>query len=109
MTSDTVAAANLVTKLGVDGRRLAEVCRRYGVAELAVFGSVARGEEGAGSDVDVLVEFAPGVTHGLTYVALEQELSKVFGREVDLATKKWLKAGVRGEILADAVVIYAAG
>ena len=64
MTSTQMAATALTERLGVDRGRLREICERYGVVELAVFGSVARGEEGPESDVDVVVEFAPGVTHG---------------------------------------------
>ena len=60
------------------------------------------------SDVEILVEFAPGVAWGWDYFGLEQELAQVLGRPVDLATKKWLKPKVRAEILDDARIIYAA-
>lgn len=39
---------------------LSELCRRYGISRLDVFGSVARGEEGPSSDLDVLYELLPG-------------------------------------------------
>lgn len=87
---------------------LADLCRKYRIRELSVFGSVARGEDKTDSDVDLLVEFEAGVVHGLDYFALEEELARLFGRPVDLATKKWLKASVRSEILRDAQVLYAA-
>ena len=47
------------------------------------------------SDVDVLVEFFPGVVHGWDYFGTEDELAQLFGRRVDLATTKWLKPGIR--------------
>ncbi|MFO8008386.1 MAG: nucleotidyltransferase family protein [Candidatus Brocadiia bacterium] len=78
----------LTDDLHVDRERLAEICRRYGVSRLEVFGSLARGEEEAGSDLDVLVSFESGVRGGLSFVALQQELEELFGRPVDLLTRK---------------------
>ena len=94
--------------LEIEQERLEEVCRRYQIVELAIFGSAARGDARTDSDVDVLVEFAPGVVRGWDYFQLEQELAQIFGRPVDLATKKWLKPNVRAEVLKDARVVYAA-
>lgn len=59
-----VTAAVPPQGLTVDPERLAEVCERYGVEELAVFGSVARGEASADSDVDLLYVLAPGARLG---------------------------------------------
>lgn len=98
-----IASENLVAH-----EELVALCKKYRIRELSVFGSVARGEGKADSDVDLLVEFEAGVVHGLDYFALEEELARLFGRPVDLATKKWLKASVRSEILRDAQVLYAA-
>lgn len=68
-------------------QRIAEVCRRFGVQRLQMFGSAARGEETAGSDVDLLVEFAPGqAPGGFALMDLQDALSQVFdGRPVDLS------------------------
>jgi predicted nucleotidyltransferase len=49
----------------IDGPSLAEVCRRYGVKELSLFGSAVRGEMRPESDIDIMVEFEPGVRMGL--------------------------------------------
>jgi hypothetical protein len=76
-----------VANLNVDRDRLAAVCEKYGVARLEVFGSLARGEAGAASDLDVLVTFKPGATGGLAFVGLQQELETLFGRPVDLLTR----------------------
>jgi predicted nucleotidyltransferase len=62
----------------------------------------------ADSDVDVVVEFEAGVVYGLEYFGLELELAELFGRRVDLATKKWLKPKLRAEVLREARVVYAA-
>ena len=96
------------TVLDLPSEKLTELCRRYRIVELSIFGSTARGDRRPDSDVDVLVEFEPGVSWGWDYFGLEQELAQMFGRPVDLATKKWLKPSVRAEILRDAHVVYAA-
>ena len=64
----------------VDRDRLAAVCRRYGVATLAVFGSVARGADTPSSDLDLLYELAPGAHIGWEVDDLADELSEIFGR-----------------------------
>ena len=73
--------------LNVDQDRLAAVCERYGVARLEVFGSLARGEAQADSDLDILVTFKPGAKVGLAFVGLQQELEALFGRPLDLLTR----------------------
>ena len=93
----------------VDGASLAEVCRRYGVKELSLFGSAVRGEMGPDSDIDIVVEFEPGVRVGLIqFESLVEELAALAGRRVDLVTKRGLKPWVRTEVLKDLRVIYAA-
>ena len=96
------------TTLEVPTEPIADICRRYHVSELSVFGSYARGTARPDSDIDILVEFEPGVAWGWEYFALERELAETLGRPVDMATKKWLKPHVRAEVLRDARVVYAA-
>lgn len=94
----------------IDGASLADVCRRYGVKELSLFGSAIRGEMGPESDIGIMVEFAPGVRVGLIqFESLAGELEALAGRRVDLVTKRGLKPWVRPQVLRDARVIYAAG
>ena len=103
----TIAQAHKLRE--VDGPSLAEVCRRYGVKELSLFGSAVRGEMRPESDVDILVEFEPGVRIGLIkFESLVDELESLAGRRVDLVTKRGLKPWVRPTVLKDAHVIYAA-
>ena len=98
----------LASGIEVSPERLAAICSRYRLRELAVFGSAARGDMRPGSDVDILVEFEPGTHPGLGFFQLEEELSELFGRRVDLGRKSLLKPLVRPSVLRDAVVLYAA-
>ncbi len=88
--------------------RLADLCQRYGIAELAVFGSAARGELSGSSDVDVLYVRVPGNDLGMEYFELQGELEALFRRPVDLVPKEGLHWVVRDEILAEAKELYAA-
>ena len=90
------------------GLRLAELCQKYGIAELSVFGSIARGDERPESDVDLLYARLPGNDLGMSYFALQDDLEKLFGRPVDLVPKEGLHRVIRDHVLADAQVLYAA-
>jgi predicted nucleotidyltransferase len=93
----------------VDGASLADVCRRYGVKGLSLFGSAVRGEARPEIDVDMMVEFEPGVRIGLIkFESLVEELGLLAGRRVDLVTKRGLKPWIRPHVLKDARVIFAA-
>ncbi len=79
--------------------------KAMGIRRLAVFGSVARGEERPDSDVDILVEFNRSV--GLfEFLDVKERLEALLGRTVDLATLDALKPQMRGRILSE--VVYAA-
>jgi len=100
----------MVTDLSMDRRTLAEFCRRHHIRRLALFGSVLRPDFRPDSDVDVLVEFEPGHKAGLIRMAgIENELSDLFGRKVDLRTPSELSRYFRQEILSEAEVLYAQG
>lgn len=94
--------------LDVDRVRLDALCRRFGVARLDVFGSVARGEAGPGSDVDLLYELAQGRSLGWEIEDLSQDLADLFGRPVDLVSRKALHPLIRDQVLADAEPFYVA-
>jgi len=79
-----------------------------GIAELSVFGSVARGDARPGSDVDLLYVRAPGNDLGMSYFDLQDDLEKLFGRPVDLVPNEGLHRVIRDQVLADAQVLYAA-
>jgi uncharacterized protein len=73
-------------KIAIDRQRVADFCRRHHIRRLALFGSVLRDDFGPQSDVDILVEFDPGHVPGFALVNLEDELSALMGRKVDLHT-----------------------
>ena len=92
--------------------RIAAFCRANGITQLAIFGSALREDFGVESDIDILVEFAPGRTPGLKFVDIASELSDLFGREVDVLTRTSVEQSRnyirRKAILESAEVIYAA-
>ncbi len=94
--------------LQVDERRMAEICSRYGIARIEVFGSVARGEATAQSDIDLLYELRPGARLGWAIEKLSDELSELLGRPVDLVSRRALHAALRAQVLAEAQPVYAA-
>ena len=86
---------------------LAGVCRKYHVRWLAMFGSRARGDARAGSDVDLVVDFEEGKTPGFGMVALAGALSPLFGgTRVDLFTRRGLPRETRDDILREAVTLH---
>ena len=96
------------SKVSVNPERLAEFCRQNGVRRLAIFGSALRDDFGPGSDVDVLVEFEPGRTPGLRFLWMQEELSRLFYRTVDLHTPASLSRYFRSQVLAEAEGQYVA-
>ena len=97
-----------MNELQIDQERLREVCRRYGVVHLDVFGSVARGEADADSDIDLLYVMSTQARIGFGIFDLENELSEIFGRKVDLVSKKYLHPLLRDTVIAEAQELYAA-
>ena len=76
----------------------------FHVVSLSVFGSVARDEASADSDVDVLVEFDLEAVVGLfEFVRLQRYLTQLLGRRVDLATPDALHKALRASILSEAI------
>lgn len=94
---------SLPTIVGALRELLPELRRRYPVASLAVFGSWARGEARADSDLDLLVEFDGPI--GWQIVTLEDELSRHLGLQVDLVPRRTLRPHIGTRILAEAVPV----
>ncbi len=96
------------SKLNVRQEEIAEFCRRRHIRRLSFFGSVLREDFGPESDVDVLIEFAPGHTPGFEIVDVEEELSALLGgRRVDIVNPKYLNPRLKDRVLAEAEVQYA--
>jgi hypothetical protein len=87
---------------------LAELAARYGLTELAVFGSTARGEASPSSDVDFLYVRGPQAPRGLAFLTLQSDLEELLGRTVDLVPKDGLHWVIRDQVLEDAEILYAA-
>ncbi len=101
------------TRIPTGRNEIAEFCRRWQIAELALFGSILRQDWRPESDVDVLVTFAQEARHGLFDLArMREELEEVFGREVDLVSRRGIESSRnrfrREAILSSAEVLYAA-
>jgi uncharacterized protein len=95
-------------KLKLPQQEVAEFCRRHHIRKLAVFGSALREDFRPDSDLDVLVEFEAGHTPGLAFFGMEQELSELLGRKVDLNTPQFLSLYFRDKVLGEAEVQYVA-
>jgi predicted nucleotidyltransferase len=76
--------------------------RKYAVKSLAVFGSMARGDDREDSDVDVLVEFEGKATFD-NFMGLKLDLEELFGRKVDLGTVKTLRPEMRADVERDLI------
>jgi uncharacterized protein len=96
-------------RIAVDREEIAEFCRRHHIRRLALFGSVLRDDFRPDSDVDVLVEFEPGHVPGFGFIRIQDELSEMLGRKVDLVTPKFLNHRIRERVLAEAELQYAEG
>lgn len=83
-------------------------CRANGIRRLALFGSILRDDFTDTSDIDVLVEFQPDVKVGLAFIRLQDELSAILGRPVDLNTPGSLSRYFRDEVLREAEELYVA-
>ena len=99
------------SRLGISDAELADFCQRWQITELSLFGSALRDDFRADSDIDLLVTFAPGARWSLIdHVAMEEELSELLGRKVDVLTRRaversenWIR---RRNILDSAELVY---
>jgi predicted nucleotidyltransferase len=89
-------------KLRRNRRRLLDAAKRHGIDHVRAFGSVARGEATAESDVDLLVDLKPSRTL-LDLAAFRREAGAILDLPVDVATVDMLKARIRDEVLSEAL------
>ncbi len=92
----------------IDHDKIAAFCRRRRIRRLGLFGSVLGDDFGPDSDVDVLVEFEPGARTGLAFFDMQDELSAIIGRQVDLNTPGFLGRGIREQVLREVKDVYVA-
>ena len=85
---------------------IVQFCRRHHVRRLALFGSALRDDFRPDSDIDVVVEFDAAHIPGLEFFSIQDELSAMFGRNVDLNTPKSLSPYFRDQVVSEAEVLY---
>jgi predicted nucleotidyltransferase len=101
-------------RIPINREKIAAFCQRWKIAELAVFGSALRDDFRPDSDVDVLVTFASDAQWGLLdHVRMEDELSQIIGRKVDLVSRRAIEQSptwiIRKSILGTAESLHVAG
>ena len=97
-----IRAMNRADTLATLSRHKPEMQRRFGVRSLALFGSYARDESHAGSDVDMLVDF-DGMATSERYFGLQFFLEDLLGAPVDLVTRQALRPQLRPFVERDAI------
>ncbi|MBS7626603.1 nucleotidyltransferase family protein [Candidatus Bathyarchaeota archaeon] len=88
--------------------KIIEVLKNQGAKKIAVFGSYVRGEERAGSDIDIIVEFSERKSL-LEIVRMERDLSEALGVKVDLLTEKSISPYLTDRIRKESELIYEEG
>jgi uncharacterized protein len=94
-----------IVTMTIDTAVLADICKRNDIVRLRVFGSFARGDEGARSDLDLIADFSSRKSL-LDLVRIQREFSEELGLPVDLLTEGALSPYLRDRILGEARVIY---
>lgn len=96
--------ANLGYIRGIIQKNMGFLRSEYSIKSVGVFGSFSRGEEKRSSDIDILVEFSRPVGM-FKFIELEEYLTKLIGKKVDLVTKKALKPAIKEEILQEVIYV----
>lgn len=91
--------------LAIDTQSLVDICRANDATMVGIFGSTARGDATADSDIDILVRFSKPKSL-LTLVAIERQLAAALGKSVDLVTEQALHPYLREHVLRDLQVVY---
>jgi uncharacterized protein len=94
-----------ISTISVIKRKVLPILRRHAVKRASIFGSFARGEAKAKSDVDFLIEYKTKNKSLFDLVDLKSELEDVLGRKVDILTYNSIYRGLREQILKEQVVI----
>lgn len=100
------------TKKAINMRKLIDICKKNGIAYLAIFGSYARGDFSKKSDLDLLVRFSKEIDDEISLldlVGIEQELSEQLNVKVDLLTEEAISPYIKKYIMGDLKVVYDEG
>ena len=105
-----MATSEIATRVPISEEQISEFCQRNHIRKLSLFGSVLRDDFNADSDVDVLVEYEPGVPITLLDVAGQEiELSEILKRKVDVRTAQDLSRYFRQQVVETAHTIFTSG
>lgn len=96
----------MAARIPIPQDEIARFCQRHHIQRLALFGSVLRSDFRPDSDVDVLVQFEPGKAPGWEFFDLQDELTSILGRKVDLNTPGFLSRYFRDQVLTEAETVY---
>lgn len=95
-------------RLDIGHEAIDDFCRRHHIRKFSFFGSILRNDFNSTSDVDVLVEFDPAHIPGLAFFGMQEELSQILARKVDLNTPGWISPHFRDQVLSEAHTEYVA-
>ena len=104
--SQKLASSRAARNIDVPQKQLEAFCRKHHISKLAFYGSVLREDFSPDSDVDVLVDFETGHVPGLAFFTMQDELSNLLGRKVDLHTPGDLSSRFRDTVVSEAEVRY---
>jgi hypothetical protein len=96
----------MALQLKIPTQQIAEFCKHNAIRKLALFGSVLRSDFRPESDIDVLVEFEPDAHIGWEFIDIQDHLTHLLNRKVDLHTQFTLSPYFRDEVLQSAQVLY---
>ena len=101
-------------RIDISREKIVQFCKKWNVKELSLFGSVLSDDFGLNSDIDVLVTFSDNAERTLfDLVRMEDELKQIFGREVDIVSRRGIESSLnylrRNAILKSARAFYAEG
>ena len=85
---------------------LGNFCRQYHIKKLAIFGSALHDNFSEDSDLDILVEFESGHIPGFAFFDIQDKLSKLYGRSVDLNTPNFLSRYLSDQVITEAKLQY---
>ncbi len=97
-----------MVQIAIEQAKINHFCQQHHIQKMSLFGSVLRDDFGQKSDIDVLVEFEKGLTPGLKFFALQNELSVIFNKPVDLNTPFSISSYFKDQVLQEKEDIYVA-
>ncbi|MGQ9799913.1 MAG: nucleotidyltransferase family protein [Ignavibacterium sp.] len=102
----------ILQDINISEDKIKEICKRFFITELSLFGSALRNDFNDNSDIDLLIEFMPGSGISLfDIIDIQDEFKKLFGRDVDIVSKNAIRRSrnyiKKKQILENYKVIYA--